>query len=322
MSPSPVRLAAVGPRSGRLRLGFSALAVVAGMASSPAFWAQSLAGSGWEVSWGSQEPADVDSPSVIYSVRLGPDGSWFNSAMDSLNSGWISAGPGDPNSTLGGGLYSSPNRGNSGGNFVVVGTTPDGNIRYDVSLDPGGLGGLPPPPPIVPPAPTPTAPIDSSPDSAQPMVNILKRTGVATCTVTQSRLTAVVVVDGGSGYAQAPMVTIHGGGGSGARAEARVSGGSIVEIVVTASGEGFTSPPEVFIAPPKPAPEVSVQFGGEDWVRLSLKVVPGRTYQLLNSADLKKWVPLDEPFQATSDAVTGDFLTDRRRQFFRLDEIQ
>jgi hypothetical protein len=175
---------------------------------------------------------------VIYSVRLGPDGSWFDSALDSLNSGWISAGPGDPNSTLGGGLYSSPNRGNSGGNFVVVGTTPDGDIRYDISLDPGGLGGLPPPPPVFPPTPP------------------------------------------------------------------------------------LTSAPEVFIAPPDPAPEVSVLFGGEDWVRLNLKVVPGRTYQLLNSADLKKWVPLDEPFQATSDMVTGDFLTDRRRQFFRLDELQ
>ena len=303
-------------------MGFSALAIVAGMASCPAFWAQSMAGSSWEVSWGSQEPVDVDSPSVIYSVRLGPDGSWFNSAMDSLNSGWISAGPGDPNSTLGGGLNSSPIQNNSGGNFVVVGTTPDGDIRYDVSLDPGGLGALPPPPPVSPPAPPPTLPIDPSPDSAQPAVNQLKRTGSAAGTVTQSRLTAIVVVDAGSGYAQAPVVVIRGGGGSGARAEARVSGGSIAEIVVTDSGGGFTSAPEVFIAPPDPAPEVSIQFGGEDWVRLNLKVVPGRTYQLLNSADLKKWVPLDEPFQATSDAVTGDFLTDRRRQFFRLDEIQ
>lgn len=237
MSSRPVRFAAVGPGIGRIRWGFSALAVMAGMATSPAFWAQSMAGSNWEVSWGSQEPPDVDSPSVIYSVRLGPDGSWFDSQMNSLNSGWISAGPGDPNSTLGGGLYSSPNRGNSG-NFVVVGTTPDGDIRYDISLDPGGLGGLPPPPPVFPPTPPPT------------------------------------------------------------------------------------SAPEVFIAPPDPAPEVRVQFGGEDWVRLHLKVVPGRTYQLLNSADLKKWVPLDEPFQATSDTVTSDFLTDRRRQFFRLDELQ
>lgn len=51
----------------------------------------------------------------------------------------------------------------------------------------------------------------------------------------------------GSGYTVAPEVLITGGGGSGAKATAFISNGSISKITVTASGSGYTTTPTVTI---------------------------------------------------------------------------
>lgn len=52
---------------------------------------------------------------------------------------------------------------------------------------------------------------------------------------------------GGSGYTSAPAVTISGGGGSGARGIAVISGGAVVGLGVTYHGTGYTGAPTVTI---------------------------------------------------------------------------
>jgi prepilin-type N-terminal cleavage/methylation domain-containing protein len=63
-------------------------------------------------------------------------------------------------------------------------------------------------------------------------------------------LAGIAIINGGTNYSSPPSVTISGGGGSGATAEAVVSGGSVTAINITNSGSGYTSSPNVNIAPP------------------------------------------------------------------------
>jgi Chaperone of endosialidase len=60
------------------------------------------------------------------------------------------------------------------------------------------------------------------------------------------------LITGGSGYSSAPTVTISGGGGSGALAQATLTGGSVSGISVINPGSGYTSTPTVIIASPSP----------------------------------------------------------------------
>ncbi len=218
------------------RPSFRRIALLMVAAGGAGFVVESAAGSSWEVPWATQEPAgnSADTPTVGYTVRLGPDESWFNSTLGAISSGWISAGSSNPSSGIGGGI-NSPHFPTNGGSLGVVGTTPDGNFGYVVNLDPGGLGAVPNPPNPVPP-PRTELPVEP-------------------------------------------------------------------------------------IAPPDLPPKVVVKFGGPDWIRLEMQIVPGRKYQLLTSINLKKWTAVDDPFTATSEVVTGEFLTDRRGQYFRLEEI-
>lgn len=69
-----------------------------------------------------------------------------------------------------------------------------------------------------------------------------------THTRVQDGVTAITVGNGGSGYTEAPTVTLAGGGGgSGATAQATVVGGVITKITVTNAGMGYTEAPTVTI---------------------------------------------------------------------------
>ena len=63
--------------------------------------------------------------------------------------------------------------------------------------------------------------------------------------------TDIVLVSGGSGYANSTdvTITISGGGGSGATAEANVVGGTIEEITIVDPGSGYTGTPTLTITP-------------------------------------------------------------------------
>ena len=63
-------------------------------------------------------------------------------------------------------------------------------------------------------------------------------------------LSSCIVGNGGSGYTTAPTVKISGGGGTGATAQANISGGMVTSITVLTPGSGYTSTPTITIAPP------------------------------------------------------------------------
>lgn len=69
-----------------------------------------------------------------------------------------------------------------------------------------------------------------------------------THTRVQDGVTAISIGNGGSGYTEAPTITLAGGGGgSGATAQATVVGGVITKITVTNAGMGYTEAPTVAI---------------------------------------------------------------------------
>ncbi|MGO8930964.1 MAG: LamG domain-containing protein [Limisphaerales bacterium] len=75
-------------------------------------------------------------------------------------------------------------------------------------------------------------------------------TATATATLFNDFVVAITVTDGGSGYGWAPLVTIIGGGGTGAAAVATVSNGVVTSITVTNAGFDYTNGPQVTIAAP------------------------------------------------------------------------
>lgn len=64
-------------------------------------------------------------------------------------------------------------------------------------------------------------------------------------------LRTITVVDGGSGYSVAPTVTITGGGGTGAIAQAIVTGDTVSAIVVINGGDNYTSTPTITLSAPE-----------------------------------------------------------------------
>jgi len=69
----------------------------------------------------------------------------------------------------------------------------------------------------------------------------------AVATISGGVVTAITVINGGTGYTVIPTVTILGVG-TGATATASISGGSVSSITVTAGGTGYLSTPAVTIS--------------------------------------------------------------------------
>ncbi len=82
-------------------------------------------------------------------------------------------------------------------------------------------------------------------DSSGQFHNGAYATGAAT--FAGGAVTAIAVINGGSGYTTAPVVRITGGGGSGATATATLTGTVVTAITVVTGGSGYTSTPTVTI---------------------------------------------------------------------------
>jgi hypothetical protein len=98
----------------------------------------------------------------------------------------------------------------------------------------------------------------------------------------------ILIKDGGSGYSEVPLVTISGGGGTGATARAFIGSGSVKSIVVDNPGSGYTSVPTVNIegtqADGGTQPRVSVVLGNKKIRTLNVKQKFDRTtpdYEIL-----------------------------------------
>jgi subtilisin-like proprotein convertase family protein len=119
-------------------------------------------------------------------------------------------------------------------------------------------------------------------------------TAAATLTAIGGMVATIAVTSGGSGYTSAPVVTISGGGGSGATATATVVGGVVTAITVINPGIGYFSAPTVTVAPPP---------GISDRIRTSITtVVPaGAPLPPFNSTGN----PIPLPAYTTSTNIPG-----------------
>ncbi len=61
-------------------------------------------------------------------------------------------------------------------------------------------------------------------------------------------VSGIMITASGSGYTSPPNVSITGGGGSGAAATAIISGGYVTNVVITSPGSGYASAPDVSFA--------------------------------------------------------------------------
>jgi hypothetical protein len=75
-------------------------------------------------------------------------------------------------------------------------------------------------------------------------------TATATIDNTAGTVTSITPSSGGAGYVFPPVVTISGGGGTGAAATATVTGGVVTGFTITNPGNGYTSVPTITVAPP------------------------------------------------------------------------
>ena len=77
-------------------------------------------------------------------------------------------------------------------------------------------------------------------------------TATAVATITAGFVSGITMTSGGSGYTNEPVVTLSGGGGSGASAKPILAGDTVASIVVLTAGSGYATAPTVVIeAPPK-----------------------------------------------------------------------
>lgn len=75
------------------------------------------------------------------------------------------------------------------------------------------------------------------------------------CTITNGAITDIPLDFVGNGYTEAPIVTLSGGGGSGATAVATIhSSGFVTGITITNGGSGYTSCPTIILSSPSSQP--------------------------------------------------------------------
>jgi hypothetical protein len=65
---------------------------------------------------------------------------------------------------------------------------------------------------------------------------------------TTNNIVAINVAAGGFGYHAPPLVTVQGGGGTGAKAAAQIVNGVVTRVRLVAGGSGYTCPPEIVMS--------------------------------------------------------------------------
>lgn len=144
------------------------------------------------------------------------------------------------------------------------------------------------------------------------------RRATGTAEVVNGFVVSGSITDGGFGYSEPPVVRISGGGGSGATATATVANGIVTGIVIDSPGSGYTSTPRLVIASPPFSPELSIAVSR---VRVNLKVLLGRKYQIDASTDLKNWTPVGPPFVAEDEDLVQEFDVDQVGRYFRINQV-
>ena len=129
---------------------------------------------------------------------------------------------------------------------------------------------------------------------------------------------SVTVSGGGCGDTDAPAVSIQGGGGSGATATAVVNNGVVVNMVIPDAGVGHTTAPQIVIGSPPFVPTVSIPVRK---VNVTETVVLGRHCVLESSADLVTWTATGPLFTAQAETIVNKFDVDVTGRFFRIRQV-
>ncbi|NBS53187.1 MAG: hypothetical protein EBS96_11375, partial [Spartobacteria bacterium] len=87
--------------------------------------------------------------------------------------------------------------------------------------------------------------VDPGVSESRPGIN-----GSAVAILSRGKLSRVVVMSAGEGYQSPPVITISGGGGSGAKVTAVLTNGMVSSVRVDAKGSGYSFSPTLTIAPP------------------------------------------------------------------------
>jgi hypothetical protein len=137
----------------------------------------------------------------------------------------------------------------------------------------------------------------------------------ATATVINGFLVGATMTDYGCGYTNPPLVVIQGGGGSGASGTAVITNGLVSRIIITSAGCCYTSDPQIIIASPPFIPSLSIRVSK---VKVTQRVVLGKSYILETSTNLVDWVPTGPPFTPSNESVSDEFDVDLVGRYFRL----
>jgi hypothetical protein len=81
-------------------------------------------------------------------------------------------------------------------------------------------------------------------------VTFVPRPAVATAQLVNGFVVGATLIDAGFGYAEAPRISISGGGGSGATALSSIFDGSVSGIQLAQPGSGYLTQPSLEVAPP------------------------------------------------------------------------
>jgi hypothetical protein len=146
------------------------------------------------------------------------------------------------------------------------------------------------------------------------------RRALARGNVANGMISGIYMTDGGCGYTNNPMpvVTISGGGGSGAVAQAEVSNGQVVGVTIVSPGSGYTVTPTITISLPPRVPKLYVNTTR---VRVTMDLTAGLRYQLQASSNLTSWANIGTPFTALTDQLSQDFDVDTTGRHFRIQEV-
>ncbi|WP_415401130.1 hypothetical protein [Tateyamaria sp. SN3-11] len=134
----------------------------------------------------------------------------------------------------------------------------------------------------------------------------IRATGAAT--VTGGGVSAVDLINPGSGYVVPPTVTITSGGGSGALAVADLSKGAVSAVRMIAPGHGYTSAPKVDITP---SPEICFPLVPNRWLVTRFDPVtatnaPRATTSWILTSDEISLNDGKSPFVDPTTSVAGD----------------
>lgn len=143
----------------------------------------------------------------------------------------------------------------------------------------------------------------------------------ATPTLYNGFVVGAVVTVPGSGYVNAPMVSIVSqGAGSNAMAVATIGGGAVTGITIVRAGNGYTIVPSIVIAPPPvnalwPTVTQVMQLNAGG-------LTPNDNYQVqFAPAVTGPWSNLGDPFAALLTTWTQYFIVAGDTGFFRLEQV-